>query len=333
MAVNVIYDDVQPVQGMANRVPDGRTPNQNASDESVPGAYSEDLAPPLGESLPVAADEPAVDLLQRYMRDVGVRVVLDAGEERELVLCYRSGDLAARNRMLVSNLRLVVSIARRYQWRGLPLVDLINEGNLGLMHALEKFDPERGFRFSTYATWWIRQHVEQALMEQSRTVRLPTHIVKSIHVVLRAREHLLSMGEGAVTDAMIAELIDLPLAEVQQLLRLNDGCLSLDVPSLMNADISLGDLLVDETGTLPEELVGRQETQAIVAEWLGGLTPRQRWIIERRYGFNGEDMLTLEEMALLLDISRERVRQIQTEALQQFRRHLYRRRLGKEDFL
>ena len=273
MAVNVIYDDVQPVQGMANRVPDGRTPNQNASDESVPGAYSEDLAPPLGESLPVAADEPAVDLLQRYMRDVGVRVVLDAGEERELVLCYRAGDLAARNRMLVSNLRLVVSIARRYQWRGLPLVDLINEGNLGLMHALEKFDPERGFRFSTYATWWIRQHVEQALMEQSRTVRLPTHIVKSIHVVLRAREHLLSMGEGAVTDAMIAELIDLPLAEVQQLLRLNDGCLSLDVPSLMNADISLGDLLVDETGTLPEDLVGRQETQAIVAEWLGGVDP------------------------------------------------------------
>lgn len=319
MAVSTIHDDAQ-------SAPEG--------ERLVHGDHTDDVIAHADDPVPlVAPDDLSADLLQRYMRDVGLRVVMSAVEERDLALRCQAGDMAARNTLLVNNLRLVVSIARRHQWRGLPLMDLINEGNLGLMHALEKFDPERGFRFSTYATWWIRQYVDQAVMEQSRTVRLPTHVVKSIHIVLRAREHLVSMGEGAVTESAIAALIDLPVMEVQQLLRINDGCLSLDAPLLSDAGLSLGEALVDEQGALPEDIIGQQETQAIVADWLVQLTPRQRWIIERRYGFNGEDVLTLEDMAMLLDISRERVRQIQTEALQLFRKHLYRRKLNKENFL
>ena len=273
-------------------------------------------------------DERQVDVTQMYMHDIGHDALLNAADELILARQFAQGDFAARQKMITCNLRLVVSIAKHYQHRGVPLLDLIEEGNLGLMHALDKFDPERGFRFSTYASWWVRQHIERAIMNQSRTVRLPVHIVKAINVILRARHHLSAHGVHDVCVADIAHLVHMPEAEVSELLRLNDGAVSLDSPLGDDADLSMGDVIADEAAQLPEDVLAQAEVVNFIQTWLNTLTDKQRWVIARRFGLNNHDIATLEQIAEDLNLSRERVRQIQAEALVQLRKTL--RRVGMD---
>ncbi len=302
------------------------------ADRQMPDA---DEVLPIDEDLPdvAHAEELQVDVTQMYLGEIGHNVLLNAAEERELAGRIMMGDFEARQKMIVSNLRLVVNIAKRYIHRGLSFLDLIEEGNLGLMHALEKFEPERGFRFSTYATWWIRQYIERAIMEQSRTIRLPVHIVKAINVILRAKRHLQLQGAMEASEADIASFVGLPVDEVRHLLRLNDRLVSLDTPLETDTDFTMGDALPDEHGEMPDTALEKAETQVVIGRWLEQLEPKHRWVIERRFGLNDQEIQTLEQLADDLEVSRERVRQIQTEALQLMRKYLRRNGLDKAALL
>ena len=272
------------------------------------------------------------DITQLYLHEIGGSSLLTADEEKSLSRAMRAGDFASRQRLIESNLRLVVSIARRYQHRGLPLDDLIEEGNLGLIHAIEKFDPERGFRLSTYATWWIRQSVERAIMNQSRTVRLPIYVVKELNLVLRAMRQLEQGGgidpnAGSEAEA-IGRLLDRPSDEVRDLLLLNERPSSLDAPLGIDPEMSVGDSIADEHAGDPETHYAQHEVELRVSEWVGRLNERQRYVVESRYGLNGREVTTLEAVADDLGLTRERVRQIQIEALMALRKMI--RRSGSD---
>ncbi len=273
------------------------------------------------------------DVTQLYLNEIGRESLLTPEQERELAMRMRQGDFQARQQMIQHNLRLVVNIAKHYVNRGLTLLDLIEEGNLGLMHALDKFEPERGFRFSTYATWWIRQNIERAIMNQSRTIRLPVHVIKELNLFLRAQRHLEMHG---VTDAgpeQIAHLTGRPVEEVRRVLQLNDRVASLDAPLEIDPSLSIGEAIADENSELPEQMLQHAEVEHYVQEWLEELPEKHRWVIERRFGLGGQDVATLEELAEHLGVTRERVRQIQLEALQALRRILRRRGLSKDGLL
>ncbi len=278
------------------------------------------------------------DITQVYLHDIGVTPLLTAAEEISLARAARDGDFAARQHMIEANLRLVVSIARHYQQRGLPLDDLIEEGNLGLIHALEKFDPERGFRFSTYATWWIRQTVERAIMNQSRTVRLPVYLIKELNIVLRVQRGL-DQKRGTQDDksgAMLTEvahLLDRPVAEIRQLLALNERPASFDAPLDIDPDLSMSDSIADERAEDPAARHSQHEAELLVADWVAQLTDRQRLVVERRYGLGGQEVATLEDIANDLGLTRERVRQIQMEALSKLRKRIARDGLTSDELL
>ncbi len=267
------------------------------------------------------------DITQIYLHEIGATPLLTAVEEVKLARAARDGDFVARQHMIEANLRLVVSIARHYQHRGLPLDDLIEEGNLGLIHALEKFDPERGFRFSTYATWWVRQHVERAIMNQSRTVRLPIYVIKELNIVLRAMRQLdrergaQDAPPGSMLDD-VARLLDRPVEEVRKLLALNERSASLDSPLEIDPELSMSDSLADDAAEDPAAHLAQHEAELLVADWVTQLTDRQRLVVERRYGLGGNDATTLEGIAIDLGLTRERVRQIQMEALSQLRKRI-----------
>ena len=266
------------------------------------------------------------DVTQIYLNEIGQSPLLSAAEELACARATRAGDFDARQKMIERNLRLVVSIAKHYLNRGLTLADLIEEGNLGLIHALEKFDPERGFRFTTYATWWIRQAVERAIMNQSRTIRLPAHVVKELNVVLRALRHLEThgmIGEGREpTLEDVAHLLGKPVAQVRKVLGYNETVTSLDAPLDADPGLSVGDQVADEEAPTPELILHNSEIEDWIKQWLTELSDRQRRVIERRYGLNGRDVATLEQLARELDVTRERVRQIQAEALDRLRARL-----------
>lgn len=264
------------------------------------------------------------DITRTYLNEIGATPLLKREEELSLSRAARAGDFNSRQRMIAANLRLVVNIAKRYQNRGVPLDDLIEEGNLGLIRALDKFDPELGFRFSTYATWWIRQNIEQGIMNQSRTIRVSTHVLKKLNVVLRALRRVDADGETAGHGEMkaVASLLDKSVDEVRQVLKFNDRTISLDAPLDAIPELTVGDSLADEHAVSPEEVIAQAETERQVAGWVALLTEKQRLVIERRYGFNGQEASTLADLANELGVTRERVRQIQNSALAQLRQYI-----------
>jgi len=260
-----------------------------------------------------------VDATRLYLGEIGFSPLLTAEEEVYYARRIHKGDEAARKKMIESNLRLVVKIARRYLNRGLALLDLIEEGNLGLIKAVEKFDPERGFRFSTYATWWIRQTIERAIMNQTRTIRLPIHVVKEINIYLRAARHLAQTLDHEPTPEEIANLLDKPIEEVKRMLGLNERVTSVDVPLGRDADKSLLDAIPDENNLDPAALLQDDDVKVNIDLWLSQLNDKQREVVERRFGLHGHDVATLEEVGNMIGVTRERVRQIQIEALKRLR--------------
>jgi RNA polymerase nonessential primary-like sigma factor len=272
-----------------------------------------------------------MDATQLYLSEIGFSPLLSAEEEVHYATLALQGDIAARKKMIESNLRLVVKISRRYLNRGLPLLDLIEEGNLGLMKSVEKFDPSRGFRFSTYATWWIRQTIERAIMNQTRTIRLPIHVVKELNVYLRAARQLTQKLDHEPSPEEIADMVDKPLEDVQKLLGLNDKVTSVDTPIGYDETKSLLETIADENSVNPAELLTNDNLRLHIESLLDKLTENQQQVIARRFGLRGFEKATLEDVGKEIDLTRERVRQIQVEALKTLRTLLERLGLTQED--
>ncbi len=285
----------------------------------------------------VVAATPEVELLndvtQHYLNEIGAKPLFTAQEEYDWACRARAGEFEARQKMIEHNLRLVVNIAKHYLNRGIPLLDLIEEGNLGLIHAIEKFDPARGFRFSTYATWWIRQSIERAIMNQSRTIRLPVHVVKEINLILRAFRHLETANGREIRLEQIAHLIDRPVEDVRRALALNEHIASLDAPLEIDPNHSIADAIPDDNAIDPESLLQSNEVGDLVKNWVEQLPEKQRRVLERRYGLNNAEVSTLEDVAEELCLTRERVRQIQIEALDQLRRAIKRGGVTRDSLL
>ena len=255
------------------------------------------------------------DVTRIYLGEIGRARLLTAEEEVVLAKAAGQGCLSSRQRMIESNLRLVVNIARAYVKRGLPLLDLVEEGNLGLIRAVEKFDPERGCRFSTYATWWIRQSIERAIMNQCRTVRLPIHVIRELAIYLRTSRELEQKLSRRPTIEEVARELDVPAETVARLFRLNEPTASADEPVGANSDRIVLDSLADENGSGPEARYVGVAAGRMLAKWLRQLSVQQREVVEHRYGLNGHGRRTLEEVGELLGVTRERVRQVQLAAL------------------
>lgn len=272
-----------------------------------------------------------MDATQLYLSEIGFSPLLNAEEEVLYSKKALKGDETARKKMIESNLRLVVKIARRYLNRGLPLLDLIEEGNLGLMKAVEKFDPDRGFRFSTYATWWIRQTIERAIMNQTRTIRLPIHVVKELNVYLRAARYLTQKLDHEPSAEEIAEMLDKPIEDVEKLLGLNDKVTSVDTPLGYEDNKSLLDTIPDENSVNPAELLTDENLRNHIEMLLDQLTENQQQVIARRFGLRDFEKATLEEVGREINLTRERVRQIQVEALRTLRTLLEQVGLSQED--
>jgi len=260
-----------------------------------------------------------LDATQLYLSEIGFSPLLSAEEEVYFSRLALKGDEPSRKRMIESNLRLVVKISRRYNNRGLPLLDLIEEGNLGLIRAVEKFDPERGFRFSTYATWWIRQTIERAIMNQTRTIRLPIHVVKELNIYLRTSRELVQKLDHEPTAEDIAETLDVPVSNVTKMLRLNERMTSVDSPFGGENDKVLLDVIPDDRSGGPEGSLQTSDIKNNIIHWLNELNSKQREVLARRFGLLGYEAATLEDVGVEIGLTRERVRQIQVEALKRLR--------------
>lgn len=298
----------------------------------VPAIVSSDN---VDELKTVLAAELSTDTTQHYLNQIGLRPLLSLAQEVHFATRAKQGDFDSRQKMIEHNLRLVVSIAKHYINRGVALLDLIEEGNLGLMRAIDKFEPERGFRFSTYATWWIRQSIERAIMNQARTVRLPVHMVRELNQILRAKYHLEAQhhdGKDATAED-IAYLVGRPVEDVQDILALSEHAASLDAPLDNDPQASLMDMLPGDGDDSPDSRAEYHEITVLVRDWLTRMPDKQRTVIVRRFGLDNDDPATLEQLASEMGVTRERVRQIQQEALVKLKRALTARGVGKDALL
>ena len=284
--------------------------------------------------------EESGDALSLYLRGVRRTELFTPQEEFEAATRARAGDFAARQSMIEHNLRLVVSIAKGYMGRGVPMADLVEEGNLGLMHAIDKFEPQRGFRFSTYATWWIRQSVDRALMYQGRSVRLPVNVVRELQHVLRARRllendaELVAQRPEGVRVEDIAALLGQEPHHVADLLSMAEAPRSLDATlDRTGDDQTLGDGLIDELTLAPEDVTLAHEVDLLLEEWIGTLTSRERAVLEGRFGLHDHEPETLDTLSVRLGLTRERVRQVQNEALVKLKRYLTRRGITRQSLM
>ena len=280
-------------------------------------------------SVKAEASDAELDATRMYLNEIGVSSLLTAEEEVKYARESIKGNQASRDKMIESNLRLVVKIARRYIGRGLPLLDLVEEGNLGLIHAVEKFDPERGFRFSTYATWWIRQTIERALMNQTRTIRLPIHVIKEVNACLRSQRSLAQKLDRQPTMDEIAQDVEKTVDEVSNYLRICERTSSMDTP-YGEGDYSLSDAIADENAEAPDESLQSENVHDVLEHWLGMLNAKQRLVLEKRFGLHGYDKATLEEVGKEIGVTRERVRQIQVDALARLRTMLAREGIAED---
>jgi RNA polymerase nonessential primary-like sigma factor len=271
----------------------------------------------------------SLDATQMYLKEIGFAPLLTADEEKHYSRLALSGNEAGRRRMIESNLRLVVKISRRYLNRGLSLLDLIEEGNLGLIHAVEKFDPDRGFRFSTYATWWIRQTIERAIMNQTRTIRLPVHVVKELNLYLRAARELSQKLDHEPSPDEIAELIDKPVSDVRRMLKLNERVDSIDAQRNA-ADRQMLETVPDSNAPDPAHQVQGTDLMAKLEDLLSEMSNKHQEVLSRRFGLRGFETATLEEVGSEIGLTRERVRQIQVEALTRLRQALEEQGLNPE---
>ncbi|WP_414709581.1 RNA polymerase sigma factor RpoS [Ramlibacter sp.] len=327
--------------GHASTTPEG------AREDADRPVTDESEAPPAAEPVPEGAlrelsgdlSGESSDTLTLYLRDVRRTTLFTAEEEYATAVKARAGDFTARQSMIEHNLRLVVSIAKGYLGRGVPLSDLIEEGNLGLMHAIDKFEPERGFRFSTYATWWIRQAVERAVMNQGRVIRLPVHVVRELQQVLRARRTLENDpefvrarngdGEGVRVED-VAALLGRDVQDVAQLLAMAETPKSLDaVVDRSDDEHTLGDFMADELAIDPTGVTHNHEVERLLAGWIQSLTHREKEVLEGRFGLHHREPETLEVLSDRLGLTRERVRQIQNEALTKLKRQMARSGIDK----
>ena len=260
-----------------------------------------------------------LDATQLYLNEIGIASLLTADEEKTLGRLVQKGDMPARQRMIESNLRLVVNIARRYLNRGLSMLDLIEEGNLGLIRAVEKFNPEKGFRFSTYATWWIRQTIERGIMNQTRTIRLPIHVAKELNGYLRTARELALTMEREPTPEDVARHLEKDPVVVERVMRLNERVGSLDIYSSDDDNRSITEHVADEnTGTLDDTVQGEDLSEHL-NEWLDLLPEKHADVVSRRFGLRGYDAQTLEMVGDEIGLTRERVRQIQVDSMRRLR--------------
>ena len=313
------------------------TPPDGDDREALAGAGADvQVSPELA-----AGDGEIGNTLQTYLREIRRAPLLTPQEEFDTASRARMGDFAARQAMIEHNLRLVVSIAKNYLGRGLPMTDLIEEGNLGLMHSISKFEPDRGFRFSTYASWWIRQNIERAIMHQARLVRLPVHVVRELNQVLKARRVLeaASAREGGANDRPVrvedvAAAVGRPVQEVSDLLRFSELPTSLDAPlERFPADAgaeSILDSVADDGASDPMSLTLSNEVEQLLNHGLDELNEREREVLAGRYGLRDREPETLEVLAERLGLTRERIRQIQQEALLKLKRRMIRNGVDRD---
>ena len=263
----------------------------------------------------ITSDDP----VKMYLKDIGMIPLLSADEELELAKRIVDGDNKAKRRLSEANLRLVVSIAKRYLGRGMHFLDLIQEGNLGLMKAVEKFDYTKGFKFSTYATWWIRQAITRAIADQARTIRIPVHMVETMNKVRRVSGQLLHSNGREPTPEEVAEELNLPVEKIREIMRASQDPLSLETPIGEEDDTHLGDMVPDSDATAPVEEASHVLLREQLIEVLDTLTPREKRVLEMRFGIDSGKPKTLEEVGKEFDVTRERIRQIEAKALRKLR--------------
>ncbi len=295
------------------------TPNDPSGTDN--SAWTQDPEEPVVEEQ-VYLDDIADDSVRLYLREIGKIPLLTAEEELALAQKVVSGDKRAKDKMAEANMRLVVSIAKRYVGRGLDLLDLIQEGNTGLLRAVEKFDPDKGFKFSTYATWWIRQAITRAIADQARTIRIPVHMVETINKLLRTQRRLTQELNREPTNEEIAEAMEIDVDKVEHIMKIKQDISSLDASVRDDEEDSvLGDFIEDEDTISPEESATVQLLKEHVKDMLGALTEREQKILKLRFGLEDGKSHTLEEVGQEFNVTRERIRQIEAKALAKLRKH------------
>ena len=292
--------------------PDELSPEQPDPDQHAMMDSNEILASAI-------LDEPQVDVTQLYLNEIGLAPLLSAEEEVALARRTVQGDFEARQTMIERNLRLVVNIAKHYSNRGLTLLDLVEEGNLGLIHALEKFDPERGFRFSTYATWWIRQAITRSIADQARTIRIPVHMIETINKLVRTSRQMLHEIGREPTPEELAEKLSMPLEKVRKVLKIAKEPISLETPIGDEEDSHLGDFIEDKNAVLPLDAAIQANLRETTTRVLSSLTPREERVLRMRFGIGMNTDHTLEEVGQQFSVTRERIRQIEAKALRKLK--------------